>query len=104
MSKVRTIAVGNERFEIRDDGIPSVFVDLIVGSRLMGEIVSISLATLVVDGDVEAHIKPEAVVAVRLRMPLPTARVVNSQLSLLIEHAEQRSPGGKTREPATALN
>lgn len=103
MSKARMIALGNERFEIRDNGIPSVFADLIIESRLMGEFVSLSLATLVIEGDIEAGNRPEALVAARLRMPLPAVRVVHSQLSLLLEHAEQRAIGEKTRQSAAAL-
>lgn len=93
MLKARTIAVGNERFEIRDDGVPSVFTDLIIESRLMGGIVCLSLGTLVADGDVEAENSPEAVIAARLRMTLRTARAVHEQLSLLIERADQELKG-----------
>lgn len=89
MHRTQTIAVGNERFEIRDDGVPSIFADLIIESRLMGGIVCLSLATMVADGDVEAQNSPEAVVAARLRMTLRTARAVHQQLSLLMERAEQ---------------
>jgi hypothetical protein len=89
MLKARTIAVGNERFDIRDDGVPSVFTDLIIESRLMGGIVCLSLGTLVADGDVEAENSPEAVIAARLRMTLRTARAIHEQLSLLIERADQ---------------
>lgn len=89
MPKARTIAVGNERFDIRDDGVPSVFTDLIIESRLMGGIVCLSLGTLVADGDVEAENSPEAVIAARLRMTLRTARAIHEQLSLLIERADQ---------------
>lgn len=104
MLKAQTIAVGNERFQIRDDGVPSVFADLIVESRLMGDIVCISLGTIVADGDVEAGNKPEAVIAARLRMPIPAARVVCAQLSLLIDQAEQQLVAKKSAEPAVALN
>lgn len=89
MNKARTIAVGLERFAIRDDGIPSIFTDLIIESRLMGGVVCLSLGTLVIDGDVDAGNDPEAVIAARLRMTLRTARAVHEQLSLLIERADQ---------------
>lgn len=89
MPNARTIAVGNDRFEIRDDGVPSIFTDLIIESRLMGGIVCLSLGTLIADGDIEAGNSPEAVIAARLRMTLRTARAVHEQLSLLIQGAEK---------------
>ena len=70
MSKARTIAVGLERFEIRDDGIASVFTDLIIESRLMGGVVCLSLGTLVIDGDVDAGLHQQPGCELLFELPL----------------------------------
>jgi len=89
MTKARTIAVGDDhRLEIRDDGVPSVFTDLIIESRLAGGIVCLSLGTMVLDGDVGAENSPEAVIAARMRMTVRMARALNQQLTLLIDRAD----------------
>jgi hypothetical protein len=89
---MKTVSVGDQKWEIRDDGVPVDFVDLITEGRHNNGIVYLSLATGIVDGSNE----PIAQIASRLRMHLGTAQALHALLGAAIKDAMKAPAKGKT--------
>lgn len=66
----RKIAVGADFWELRDDGVPVHYVDMITEIRHHNTVIYVGLASAVID----ANNEPYAVVAGRFRMDVGTAQ------------------------------
>lgn len=79
----REIAVGAERWEIRDAGGPVEFVDMITEARHINGVVYLSFGAGIVDANNEGICQ----VTSRLRLSLGTAQFLHSLLGGMISDA-----------------
>jgi hypothetical protein len=83
ISSGRKLALGDKFLEIRDDGRPVHFVDLLMEARQHMGVVAVAFGSMVLD----ANNEPIAQVASRLRMDLGTAQNLHKLLGDMIAAA-----------------
>lgn len=89
MAKKTTVPVGDSEFEIRDDGVPVVHVDLIQELWTLNGVLALSMSAAVADGRHHATTTPVAHTQVRVRMPINSARNLAEKI-LAVLNAEER--------------
>lgn len=83
ISSGRKLAFGDKFLEIRDDGRPAHFVEILMEARQHMGVVSLAFGSMIWD----ANNEPVAQVASRLRMDLATAQNLHKLLGDMITDA-----------------
>ncbi|NRP74890.1 hypothetical protein ILFOPFJJ_05813 [Ensifer psoraleae] len=79
----RTLQMGTESWEIRDNGTPVQYVDLITEAREVNKVFYVSFASAIIDGQNPGI----ASIATRLRIDIGTAQYLHDLLEKLIQNA-----------------
>lgn len=87
----RAVAVGADRWELRDDGRPAEYVDMITELRHHNSVVYVSLGSAIIDANAE----PIVAIAARLRMDLGTAQNLHNLLGQMISEMLKPADGTK---------
>ncbi|MEI3855869.1 MULTISPECIES: hypothetical protein [unclassified Ensifer] len=79
----RRLPMGAELWDIRDDGVPVLYVDLVTEARHHNTVVYLGLGQAISDNGNQ----PVAQIAARLRLDIGTAQMLHKQLGDIIKEA-----------------